>query len=261
MGTNPLITVAVPSLNQGRYLGDSLQSIFSQKVPVEVFVLDAGSNDNSLEIIKKWAPYLAGWRSEKDNGQAAAINEGIRKGTAPYVCWLNSDDYFLPGGLEILLQALEVAPEYPAAYGKSWNVDMKGRQLRPYWTGPFSRYHLANRCFISQPATLMRRSAWESVQGLDDTLLMAFDYDLWWRLFLKFGPLRYVEEFVAVNRRHDETKTSINRKQHYREAMMLVKRYNGRIPFKWYLARPVMVYLWLWIQRMRKTVDGTGRIR
>lgn len=247
-----LVTVAVPSFNQGNFLHVALESIFSQDVPVEVFVLDAGSSDNSMEIINRWEPKLAGWRSHKDAGQAAAINEGIGMGSAPYVCWLNSDDFYLAGGLRSLIAALDTLPDSPAAYGRAWNVDVHGHKIKPYWTAPFSRRHLANRCFISQPATLIRRSAWEQVGGLDENLQMAMDYDLWWRLYLQFGPLRFVDAFVAANRRHDMSKTTINRREHYTEAMKLVKRYYGHVPIKWYLAWPIMVNMWLLIQRMRK---------
>lgn len=256
MKITPQITIAVPSFNHGRYLDIALKSIFSQHVSAEVFVLDAGSTDNSLEIIKSWEPHLAGWRSKKDEGQAAAINEGIDEGTAPYVCWLNSDDYYLPGGLATLVNAFDNAPEVPAVYGKSWNVNFQGEKIKPYWTVPFSRRHLANRCFISQPATLIRRDVWEGAGGVDANLQMALDYDLWWRLFLKFGPLLYVNKFVAANRRHDSTKTTINRKQHYKEAMQLVKRYYGRIPLKWYLARPIMVDMWLFLQKVKSWKNG-----
>ena len=121
----PLVTVAVPSFNQGRFLDEALTSIFQQEVPVEVFVLDGGSADNSLEVIRKWEHRLAGWRSHTDDGQAAAINEGIAQGRAPYVCWLNSDDWFLPGGLAKLVSELETHPEAPAAYGRAWNVVQK----------------------------------------------------------------------------------------------------------------------------------------
>ena len=100
---SPVVTIVVPSFNQGQFLDDALSSIFSQNVPVEVFVLDGGSSDNSVEIICKWKHKIAGWRSHADKGQAASINEGILQGNAPYVCWLNSDDWFLPGGLANLL--------------------------------------------------------------------------------------------------------------------------------------------------------------
>lgn len=92
------MTIAVPSFNQGRFLDDALASIFQHEVPAEVFVLDGGSVDHTIEIIQKWEHRLAGWRSRADEEQAAAINEGIALGRAPYVCWLNSDDWFLPGG-------------------------------------------------------------------------------------------------------------------------------------------------------------------
>src|SRR3989442_418168 len=111
-----LVTVAVPSYNQGRCLDRALASIFEQEVEVEVYVADAGSNDESIEIIRKWAPRLAGWRSHPDAGQAAAINECIVQGAAPYVCWLNSDDWLLPNGLTALLGGLRSDPAAPAAY-------------------------------------------------------------------------------------------------------------------------------------------------
>jgi len=245
------VTIAIPSLNQGIYLAAALESVFAQDVPVEVFVLDAGSTDDSLAVIKKWESRLAWWRSRPDNGQAAAINEGIRKGTAPFVCWLNSDDLFLDHGLTKLVHALQNNPA-PAVYGRSWNVDRSGLKLKPYWTAPFSVRHLANRCFISQPATLIRREAWQNLAGLDETLTMAFDYDLWWRLYKRFGPLLYLDAFVAANRRHRDTKTTVNRRQHYREAMALVNRHYGKIPMKWYLARPIMVHLWLLLQKLSR---------
>ena len=83
---DPIVTVAVPSYNQGRFLDQALASIFEQDVPVEVFVMDGGSTDNSLEVISRWKDRLAGYRSHSDEGQAAAINEGIAQGRAKYVC-------------------------------------------------------------------------------------------------------------------------------------------------------------------------------
>jgi glycosyltransferase involved in cell wall biosynthesis len=97
MATPPVVTIAVPSYNQGRFLQDGLTSIFVQDLPVEVFVADAGSTDGSVDVIKTFESRLAGWRSHADRGQAAAINEGITTGSAPYVAWLDSGD-MLPGG-------------------------------------------------------------------------------------------------------------------------------------------------------------------
>jgi len=238
----PLVTVAVPSYNQGRYLDDALRSVFQQDCPVEVFVADGGSSDESLDVIKQWEPKLSGWRSHADAGQAAAINECIAKGRAPYVCWLNSDDLLLPGGLARLISVLSANPEFPAVYGKAWNLHEDTGKRTPVWTRPFSERWLANACFISQPATLIRRSAWESVVGLDAGLHMAMDYDLWWRLYKVYGVLGFVDEFVAVNREHLNTKTRTARSLHYREAMAVVRKYYGRAPIKWWLAQPYAVW-------------------
>jgi GT2 family glycosyltransferase len=236
-----LVTVAVPSFNQGAFLREALQSLFAQETPVEVFVADGGSSDNSLDVIREWQPQLAGWRSHADAGQSAAINEAIARGRAPYVCWLNSDDWLLPGALSTLIAALDRAPAAPFAYGRSWNVT--GRGKTPVWVEPFSEQRLSIRCIVSQPASLVRRSAWEAVGGLDPKLHMAMDYDLWWRLLRRFGAPRFVDEFVAVNRIHPASKTASYRRLHYFEATDVVRRHHGRVPLKWRLLWPYAVWL------------------
>jgi glycosyltransferase involved in cell wall biosynthesis len=238
----PVVTVAVPSFNQGRFLDDALKSIAAQKVATEIFVMDGGSTDNSPSIIRAWESRLAGWRSQKDDGQAAAINEGIARGTAPYVCWLNSDDLLVPGGLDKLVDAMERHSAWPAAYGKAWHLDDTSGRRTPAWVEQFTERRMATRCVITQPASLIRRSAWAAVGGLDVNLKMALDYDLWWRLYRAGGPLGFVDDEVAVNRNHDTTKTRIHRRLHYKEAMETVRRHHGHVPLKWWLAQPYAVW-------------------
>lgn len=242
MANPPLITVAVPSFNQAHFLDAALSSIFEQNLPIEVFVVDGGSTDGSIVIIHKWEKHLSGWRSHTDRGQAAAINEAIASGTSPYVCWLNSDDWLLPNGLNLLVRCLEKNPKTVAAYGRSWNFIEHSKKKYPVWVEPFNEKRLALRCIISQPATLIRRTAWEAINGLNPTLHMAMDYDLWWRLYRNFGPLQFVDSFIAVNREHANTKTKTKRRLHYKEAIQIVRKQYGSVPLKWWLAQPYSVW-------------------
>lgn len=251
-----LITVVIPSYNQGRYLEETLRSVFEQNLSLEVYVVDGGSNDNSVEIIKKWAPRLAGWRSRPDEGQSAAINEGVAAGSAPFVCWLNSDDYFLPDKLCYLLNALEDNTQSAVAYGRIMNkVESSGR-TSPAWVEPFNEKRLAIRNIISQPGTLIRRKAWEAVGGLNRALDMSMDYDLWWRLYKQYGELLFVDELIAVNREHCNTKTQTRRVMHYRAAIGVVKKHYGKVPLKWWLYQPYAVWYKSVLNRLQMRVDN-----
>jgi glycosyltransferase involved in cell wall biosynthesis len=236
------VTIAVPSFNQARFLDVALASIFEQRLALEVYVADCGSTDGSVDVIRRWERHLSGWRSHPDRGQAAAVNESIARGSAPYVAWLNSDDTYLAGGLRTLVAALEANPNWPAAYGRADNVDEASRRTGPVWTEGFDARRLAVRNIISQPATLIRRSAWEAVGGVDESMKMAFDYDLWWRLYDAFGDLGFVDARVACNRDHDQTKTRTRRRLHYDEAIAVVRRHYGRVPLKWWLMWPYAVW-------------------
>ena len=239
----PFITIVVPSLNQGGYLHTALESIFIQDIPVEVVVMDAGSTDQTVSIIKEWEDRLLYWKSSPDGGQSRAINEGILRGKAPFVCWLNSDDCFLPFGLKRLLNAIQKSKQIPAVYGKCWTISSSGKKIMPYITTAFWPKLLANYCFISQPSVLIRRSAWEYVGGLNENLHMAMDYDLWWRLYKKLGKMTYVPKFVACTRFHKQTKTYLRKHDHYFEAMDTVKLHTGKIPVKWKLFKSVIDFL------------------
>ena len=235
------ITVAVPSVNHGRFLDEALNSIAQQRVATRILLADAGSQDETPEVIARWAPRLAGWRSSKDAGQAAAINEALALDDSPYVCWMNADDTFMPGGLDTLAAALEANPEAPMVYGKAWVTNARGDRLVPAGVMPVTRWMLAQRCPISQPATLIRRSVWEALSGLDERLHYALDYDLWWRIFLRFGKPLQIQDYVATTRAHLDTKTARARQLHYDEAVGVVRRHYGRVPIKWRLVWPISV--------------------
>ncbi|MEX0961104.1 MAG: glycosyltransferase family 2 protein [Burkholderiales bacterium] len=252
----PQVSIAIPSLNQGGYLEQALESIAAQSLRCEILVADGGSTDCTAGILARWAPRLAWWRSRPDGGQSEAINEALRHARAPYVAWLNADDALLPGGLAALIGALETHPDAPAAYGDCLFIDAVRQSTGSYRTEEFDADRFAWRCFIAQPATLIRRSVWEALGGLDTQLQMAMDYDLWWRIYRRFGPLLRVRHTVAASRDHLHTKTNMRRAQHYREAIAVVRRHYGRVPIKWRLAWPVQVWARALRQRVRLAQHG-----
>lgn len=256
MANTAQVTVVVPSLNQGRFLGSALESIFDQGLALELIVMDGGSSDETLDVIRQFESGLHYWQSEPDAGQAAAINAGLQRGRAPYVCWLNSDDFFYPGALVRLLRALEGRPASPFAFGQAWHVNEAGRKRIPYLTLPYRHYLMANYCGICQPATLIRRSCWEAVGGLDESLDLAFDYDLWFRLAAQFGPPVQLWRFIAANRMHNATKTSSQLDRHYDEAIRVVRRHYGRVPAKWRWLRGFMRQLRRAARSVRRGTTG-----
>lgn len=239
---NPLITVVIPSLNHGKYIEKALISVLESRLPLEIFIMDGGSSDQTIHIIKKWESEISGWRSYPDKGQASAINEGVKLGKSPYICWLNSDDYYLENGLNKMVDELGKNSKSPIIYGKVMNFNEKDNSFKPVKVEKFNIRQMTKRCIISQPATLIRRSCFETVGGLDEKLELAMDYDLWWKLYQKFNNFVFLDKYIAVNREHKNTKTNTNRKKHYKESMSVVKKYNGSIPLNWWINQPYSIW-------------------
>lgn len=236
----PLVNVVIPSFNQGEFLERALLSVIQQNVAKEIIVMDGGSTDDSVDIIRRYQHHIMYWQSREDGGQASAINAGMAYGNAPFVCWLNSDDMFLPNGLATLLSELQSHPDSPAVYGKCWHIDEHDKKVAPYLSFKFNKVLLANYCFIAQPATLIRRECWEALNGLEERFNYAMDYDFWLRLYSQYGALGYVKTFCAANRLHGDTKTHNGIDAHYAESMEAVNNVFGSIPLKWKVAQPLM---------------------
>lgn len=239
----PVIAIAVPSLNQGRFLAEALDSIVCANATVVKAVLDAGSRDESVGVIEARASGLTYWRSAPDEGQASAVNEGIVRlceayPDADFVGWLNADDVFLQGGLESLAQALMEHPDWVVACGRGALLSETGTIDGEIPTEPFSRHRFARACTICQPCTLVRRSAWQQVGGLDASMHMCFDYDLWWRLS-RLGTIGHVDRMVAASRDHRDTKTRRHRVEYFREATSIVRRETGSVPWHWYVSEAI----------------------
>jgi glycosyltransferase involved in cell wall biosynthesis len=193
----PLISVVVPNLNQGKFIGDALNSIFSQGYhPLEVTVMDGGSCDESMKVIEEWCEHITDWRSEPDAGQYDAVNKGMALSRGEILCFLNSDDKFLPGCLQIVGEIFQTQPEVnwlttlaPAI------LDLQGNCVQVRHTPGYSREAFLDgrygggsktRWFghIQQESTFWRRSLWEKAGGkFESGMMYAGDFELWGRFF------------------------------------------------------------------------------
>jgi glycosyltransferase involved in cell wall biosynthesis len=228
----PEITIVTPSLNQGRFIRRTIESVLCQDgVAIEYLLFDGGSTDETLEILRQYGGRFY-WVSEKDRGQAAAVNKGWRRARGKYLGWLNSDDIYLPGALAQAVAFLEARPGAAAVYGEGYHIAEDDRKIERYPTEPFDRKRLGETCFICQPTVFLRRSVVEEVGYLDESLHYAMDYDLWFRIARRYGMF-YSKSDWACTRFYPGSKTLGHRLQAHREILKVVQRHTGAVPPSW----------------------------
>jgi glycosyltransferase involved in cell wall biosynthesis len=201
-----LVSIITPSFNQASYLEQTILSVLEQDYPhIEYFVVDGASTDNSVDIIRKYESKLAWWVSEKDKGQADAINKGFAHATGEVIAWLNSDDYYLAGTISTAVKIFEEHPEVVLAYGNMLSVDENGKTFNTLNYKQLTLEDLLCFQIIGQPAVFMRRSALQKVGGLDPTFHFMLDHHLWIRLAQE-GKILHVDQIWAAARYHAQAK-------------------------------------------------------
>lgn len=231
----PLVTVVTPSYNQGRFIRETIESVLTQDYPrVEYLVMDGGSTDDTLAVLQGYTGRFA-WVSRRDGGQAAAINEGWRRGTGEILAWLNSDDVYLPGAIGTAVAHFLAHPETDVLYGEAYHTDEQGHVLARYPTEAFAWNRLKDTCFISQPTVFLRRSAVARVGYLDEGLRYCMDYDLWIRLG-RSGRFAHLPEYLALSRLHAATKTLGERRECYAEVLRMLFGHFGWVGPNWLYA-------------------------
>lgn len=185
----PKISIITPNLNQGSFLEECIKSILSQDYPnLEFIIIDGGSTDNSVEIIRKYEKILKYWVSEKDNGQADAINKGLRHATGEVFNWLNSDDRFEAGALFEVADAYRKDPSAAGWVGGCHIVDMKGNVIRTTYPNGLDRENIGQNWAgtqFYQPSCFLSIEKIKEVGGLNPDLYIALDLDLWIRILEK----------------------------------------------------------------------------
>lgn len=218
----PTLSIVTPSFNQARFLEQTIRSVLEQDCPpLEYFVIDGGSTDSSLDILQKYASKLTGWVSEKDSGQAEAINKGLRQTRGEIVAWINSDDYYLPGAFARALQVFEQNPQAGLVYGNVLSVDEHSTAFNLQTFAPLTLSDLMSFRIISQPAVFMRRTVLEQAGFLDPSYHLLLDHHLWLRM-ARLAPLIYLPETLAAARYHPAAKNLARTADFGGEALRLV---------------------------------------
>jgi glycosyltransferase involved in cell wall biosynthesis len=233
MEHQPLVSIVTPCKNAAPYIARTVESVLSQDYPnIEYIVMDGGSTDGTVDVLNTLRGRLQCF-SAADGGAADAINSGFRRARGTVFAWLSADDAYLPGAVSAAVRQFLATPEASVVYGEGIWIDAHDRTIGPYPT--LSPYDLANwqrECFICQPATFVRSSAFKSIGMLDTKLHNAFDYDLWIRLS-RTHLFVAIPETLAASRMHPTNKSLGQRRQAFNEAMTLLRRYFGYVPVNW----------------------------
>lgn len=244
----PLISIVTPSFNQAPFLEQTIHSVLGQDYPrLEYILVDGGSSDGSLDIIKKYAHRFAWWVSEPDRGQTDAINKGFAHARGEVLAWINSDDTYEPGAVSDAVDVMQSRPEVGLVYGDANFIDGSG-----HVTGRFpaaqTDYSRLRRGYvhIPQQASFFRADLWKRVGPLDPSFFFAMDYDLWVRL-ARLAPVLYVPRLWANFRLHTLGKTFASDERCWPEMIRVHRRDGGSwfsVIIAKYLIRRAIGPLW-----------------
>nr|WP_246317662.1 glycosyltransferase [Hyphomicrobium methylovorum] len=231
----------MPTLNQGRFIKQSIESVLTQDYSeLELVVADGGSSDNTHGLLTDMStadPRLR-WSSQRDTGPAEALNRALRGVQGTIVGWLNSDDLYTPGAIQSAVNAFAAQPDWIMTYGHGEHVDEEGTVLAPYPTlrpdGPIERF--SNGCFICQPTVFFQRSMYLLLGALDNNLKASFDFDYWLRAFRAFQDrIGFIDAVQAQSRLHDACITKTARRTVALEGVRVVARHMGTAPTHWFV--------------------------
>lgn len=219
----PKISIVTPSYNQGQFLRETIESVLNQDYPnLEYFIVDGGSTDDSVDIIREYEDRIDWWVSEKDDGQSEAINKGFTRATGDLYNWINSDDLLFPGALHRIAATFRQHPDADLIVGDQARSDADGRILSvsvvpsllaispDSWLLP-----------IGQQSTFFSAKAFERVRGIREDLHAIMDTDLYYRILISGGSLVRTKGMVGMIRTHPDAKGEA-RKELWQEEMCQV---------------------------------------
>jgi glycosyltransferase involved in cell wall biosynthesis len=205
----PKVSIVTPSYNQAKFIEETIRSVLLQSYPnLEYIVIDGGSTDNSVEIIKKYEKWLTYWVSEPDRGQSHALNKGFEKASGEIYAWLNSDDYFFKHALMNVAAACRSSPNSGGWFGGCRLVDVSGNGLGTRWPNRLDLEGIADwsKNHFGQPACFFSQKAWQECGPLEEGLHYEMDFDLWLKIAKAFS-IEKVNDVLAAAYIHRDAKT------------------------------------------------------
>lgn len=205
----PKISIVTPSYNQATFLDNTICSVLAQGYPsLEYIVMDGGSTDGSVEIIRRWGDRLAFWQSERDEGQSDALRRGFSRTSGDILGWLNSDDTLEPGILNIVGECFSARPDVDIVYGNINLMAADGHRLYTAYPLLDLRILIYENRFVPQQAMFWRRELYERVGGINPKLRFAMDYELALKFLLAGARVAKIPKVLANYRFHQDAKSS-----------------------------------------------------
>jgi glycosyltransferase involved in cell wall biosynthesis len=254
-GPWPRLTVVTPSFNQAPFLEETLRSVLLQGYPnLEYVVVDGGSSDGSVDILRRYDAWLADWVSEPDRGQSDAVNKGFSRATGEIYAWLNSDDVYERDAFARVVRHFSRRPDCALVYGRGSCIDQEGARTGGCdWVRPYDGRLLLTFNFVLQPAAFWRRSLWEQAGGLDVAYEWAMDWE-WLIRATRLGRPDYLPVELARWRIRPGIKTLAGGPRRRAEIAAISRRHGG------VLQRTNLVYLWDRAAARLAQRVGTGRV-
>jgi len=236
----PRLTVVIPCLNHVHYVEETLRSIILQGYPdLELIVIDGGSTDGTLDILRKYEPWIKYWVSEPDDGLYDAVNKGFAQATGEILTMSNTDDLFAPGAYRTAVSVFRALPEVEWLTGlRKITWDAAGNEIADYRVGGFNRralmrgLHLAwpgggGLYMLRQQSTFWRRGLWEKAGGrVDETIRLAGDFDLWMR-FCRHAEVYCIEVPLGIVREQEQQLSALHPEAYLEEAISALRRVGG----------------------------------
>jgi glycosyltransferase involved in cell wall biosynthesis len=222
-----LVSIVTPSYNQGRFLRRTIDSVLRQTYPhIEYVVIDGGSRDESLDVLRSYGNRFF-WVSERDHGQADAINKGFAHCRGEIRAYLNSDDVLEPNAVAQAVACFRAHPDWDMLYGDANYIDEDDRVTGRYETDDYSFGRLMRNCCVCQPAVFWTHRIAEKVGPFNVELHCALDYEYWLRIARAGGRIVRVPDLLAASRRYPETKTLSQRERVHRESIRVCFEQGG----------------------------------